>query len=313
LLALTCVTTGIFAQPAPFPTKPIRLIVPTPTRTPLDYAARILGRGLAEAWGQPVLPDNRAGGNGVAGQELVAQAQPDGHTLLMQSIAFVTHPLFYKLPYDTDRDFTPVARVAATSLALVVQPSLPATSVKALIALARRTPGSARYASNGNGTPAHLAGEMLRSTARVDLMHAPQRGEPEAIAELMAGHTQLTFIEVVYAAPHAEAGTLRSLATTGRVRSRLMPSVPTLAEAGVPGYEVTLWLGAFAPSGTPAPVVERIAAELSHLVASPGIDARLMAQGYEGAWLPAGEFQRFLRNESQKFAALVRKGTGKTP
>jgi tripartite-type tricarboxylate transporter receptor subunit TctC len=289
------------------------MIVPTPARTPIDYAARIVGRGLAEAWGQPVLADNRAGGNGVTGQEMVANAQPDGHTLLIQSNAFVTLPLFHKLPYDTERDFIPVARIATSVLALLVHPALASGSAKELIALARQKPGALRYASPGNGSNAHLAGEMLRSMAALNLAHAAQRGEPEAIGELMTGRAQMMFVDIVYALPYVDSGALRALATTDRTRSPLMPAVPTLAESGIAGYEYGLWLGAFVPAGTPAPVVERIAAELAHILEARGTSARLLAQGYGSAWLPAGEFQRFVRGESQRFAAWVRKAGLRTP
>jgi len=308
LLMLAFTATGLLAQPAPYPTKSIRVIVPTVARTPIDHATRIIAREFIEAWGQPVLVDNRAAGDGVAAQGMVANAQPDGHTLLMQSTAFVTLPLFSKLPYDTGRDFTPVARIASSSLALVAHPSLAAASVKELIALARRKPGAVSYASYGNGSLTHLAGDVFGGLAAIRLSHAAQRDVPQALGEVMAGRVQMMFLEIAYALPHVEAGALRALATTGRVRSPLMPGLPTLAESGASGYELALWFGAFAPAGTPAPIVERIAAELARILEAPGMNRRMLEQGFEIAWLPAAEFQRFVRGEAQRLSALVKKG-----
>jgi tripartite-type tricarboxylate transporter receptor subunit TctC len=307
LLLLACAATGALAQPAPYPSKPIRIIVPTVARTPIDHATRIIARGFIEAWGQPVLVDNRAAGNGVAGQEMVANAQPDGHTLLMQSTAFVTLPLFYKLPYDTERDFIPVSRIASSGLVLVAHPSLTAGSVKELVALARRQPGVVSYASYGNGSITHFAGDVFGSIAAIELSHAAQRDVPQALGEVMSGRVQTMFLEIAYALPHVEAGALRALATTGRARSPLMPGLPTLAESGVSGYEIAMWFGAFAPAGTPAPIIERIATELARVLETPGTDRRMLEQGFEIAWLPAAEFQRFVRGESQRLAALVKK------
>lgn len=309
LLALASGATGLLAQSAPYPTKSIRIIVPTVARTPIDHAAHIVARGFIEAWGQPVLVDNRAAGNGVAGQEMVANAQPDGHTLLVQSTAFVTLPLLYKVPYDTERDFIPVSRMASSSLALVAHPSLAAGSVKELIALARRKPGAVSYASYGNGSITHLAAHAFGSMAALKLSHSPQRDIPEALGEVLSGRVQTMFLEIAYAAPHVEAGALRALATTGRVRSPLMRGVPTLGESGVSGYELALWFGAFAPAGTPVPVIERIAAELARILEAPGTDRRMLEQGFEIAWLPPIEFQRFVRGESQRLSAFVRKAS----
>jgi tripartite-type tricarboxylate transporter receptor subunit TctC len=309
VLALVCPAMGALAQPVLYPSKTIRLIVPAPARTPLDHAARIVGRGLSEAWGEAVVADNRAAGSGVAGQELVASAQPDGHTLLVQSNAFVTLPLFYKLPHDTERDFIPLARIATSALALVVHPPLAAASVKELIALARQKSGALAYASPGDGSNPHLAGEMLRGVAGINISHAARREEPDALGEVMAGRAQLMFIDVVYALPHVTSGTLRALATTGRARSPLLPTLPTLAESGVAGYEYGLWAAVFVAAGTPLPVVEKITAELARILESPGTEARLLAQGYETAWLPGAEFQRFLRGESQRFAAWAKKSS----
>jgi tripartite-type tricarboxylate transporter receptor subunit TctC len=306
-LILAGAATPALAQPVQYPVKSIRVIVPAPADTPIDYAARMLGRALGEAWDHPVLMDNRSAGNGVAGQELVANAQPDGHTLLLQSIAFVTHPLFYKLPYDSARDFLPVARIASAGLALVVHPASGAGSVKELLALARKRPGALGYASDGIGGAAHLAGNMLRTIAAVNLAHAASRGLPEALGEVLSGRAQMMFLEIAYARPHVEIGALRALATTGRARSPLMAGVATLAESGVTGYQFELWLGAFVPAGTPAPIVNRIATEFARILERPGMESRLLDQGFQNAWQAPAEFQRFLHGESQRFSALIRK------
>lgn len=309
-LALLCVispTAKLHAQTVLYPTKSIRMIIATPMRTPIDHAARIVGRGLAEAWGQPVVADNRGAGEGVAGGDLVSGAQPDGHTLLVQATPFVALPLLYKLPYDSERDFVPVARVASSSLALVVHPPLAANSVKELIALATRKTGTLAYASHGRGSTAQLAGDLFRSMTATSLAPDTRGGVPEAMGAVMSGQAQMMFAEIAYALPHVETGVLRALATTGRVRSPLAPTLPTVAESGVKGYEFALWFGMFAPAGTPRPVVERIAAELGRILDAPGMDQRFAAQGFETAWLAGAAFQDYLRAETQKFASLAKK------
>ena len=283
------------------------MVVATPARTSIDNAARALARGLGEGFGQPVVVDNRGAGNGVAGGELVSGAQPDGHTLLVQSTAFVTLPLLYKLPYDSERDFVPVSRIASSSLVLVVPPQLAAATAKELIEMVRQKAGALHYASYGAGSIAQLAGDMFRGMAALKLAPALRPGEPEAMGAVMSGQVQMMFAEIAYALPHVESGALRALATTGRVRSALMPAVPTVAESGVKGYDFALWLGAFAPAGTPGPVVERIAVELARVLETPGMERRFAAQGLEISPLPPVEFQRYVRAESQKFAALVKK------
>jgi tripartite-type tricarboxylate transporter receptor subunit TctC len=269
--------------------------------------ARVIARELTEAWWQPVIVDNRAAGNGVAGQEMVASAQPDGHTLLVQSTTFVTLPLVHKLSVDAERDFVPVARLVSSDFVLLAHSSLTAASVKDLIALARSKPGAVAYASHGNGSIAHLAGSLFGSLAGIKLSHVARPDVPDALGEVMSGHVQAMFLEAGYALPHVEARTLRAFATTGRVRSPLLPHAPTLAESGIAGYEIAHWVGAFAPAGTPAPVVERIAAELARILAAPGIERRMRDQGFEIAPLPTAEFQRFVRVEAQKFSAIVKK------
>jgi len=313
LLMFICAAADALAQTAPYPSKSIRLVVPAVAGTPIDYVARIIGRGLAEAWGQPVIVDNRAAGSGVAGQEMVAAAQPDGHTVLVQSTAFATLPLFFKLPHDTERDFIPVARVGSSGLVLVTHPSVAAASVKELIALASRQPGTLRYASYGNGSLSHVAGELFVVVTRLKLAHAVQRDVPEALGDVLAGRTQMMFLDAAYALPYVEAGALRALATTSRVRSSLMPNVPTVAEAGASGCELDIWIGMFTPAGTPLPIVERIAGELARLLETPGTDRRLLAQGFEPAWLSTPEFQRFVKSEAQRYSALVKKGGARLP
>ena len=307
LLTLACAATGSHAQAVLYPTKSIRMIIATPVRTPIDHAARIVGRGLAEAWGQPVVADNRSAGEGVAGGDLVSGAQPDGHTLLVHATPFVALPLLYKLPYDSERDFVPVARVASSSLVLVVHPPLAAASVKELLALAGRKAGALAYASHGRGSTAQLAGDLFQSMTASGVAPDTRGGVPEAMGAVIAGQAQMMFAEMAYALPHVERGTLRALATTGRVRAPLAPALPTVAESGVKGYEFALWFGMFAPAGTPRPVVERIAVELGRILDAPGMDQRFSAQGFETAWLAGAAFQDYLRAETQKFAVLAKK------
>jgi tripartite-type tricarboxylate transporter receptor subunit TctC len=308
LLSLAGAATESRAQAVLYPTKSIRMIIAAPVETPVDYAARIIARGLAEAWGQPVLVDNRATGDGVTSADLVSSAQPDGHTLLVHATPFVVLPLLYKVPYDSGRDFVPVARIASSSLVLVVHPPLAASSVKELIALAGRRTGGLGYASHGRGSVAQLAGDLFRGMAAPRLSPDARPGVPEAMGAVMSGQAQMMFAEIAYALPHVESGALRALATTGSVRSPLAPTLPTVAESGVKGYEFALWFGAFAPAGTPGPVVQRIAVEIGRLLEMPGMERRFAIQGFETAWLAGAEFQHYLRAETKKFAGLMRKG-----
>ena len=294
------------AQTVLFPTKSIRMIIATPMHTPVDYAARIVAGALAEGWGEPVLMDNRGAGDGVAGGDLVSGAQPDGHTLLVQATAFLALPLLYKLPYDTERDFVPVARIGSSSLVLVVHPSLAAASVKELMALAGRRKGALTYASYGRSSLPQLAGDLLRVIAAPTLAPDARRGLPEAMGAAISGQAQIMFAEMAYALPHVESGALRALATTGRVRSPLASALPTLAESGVKGYEFASWFGMFAPAATPAPVVQRIAAEIARALETPGMERRFATQGFETAWLAGAGFQHYLRAETQKFALLAK-------
>ncbi len=248
------------AAAQPYPAKPIRIIVPFPAGGIADLYARLIGAQLGQTWGQPVVVENRTGAGGNIGADAVAKSAPDGYTLAMGS--FGTHAvnvsLFAKMPYDPVRDFAPIALVLEAEGLLVVHPSVPANSVPELIALARAKPGALSFASAGMGTASHLAGELFKTMAKVDMVHVPYKGNVPAITDLLAGQTSLIFATMPTVLPHAKAGKLRPLATIGAVRSTAAPDLPTVAEAALPGFEVTNWIGLFAPAGTPPEVVRRL-------------------------------------------------------
>lgn len=304
---------GLFASLNPdahaaetYPARPVRMIVPFPAGGPTDALARVVAQKLTEAWGQQVVVDNRGGANGIIGQDLVAKATPDGYTLLMQSVAFAINPTLYKLPYDSGKDFIPVARVASTSLLLVVHPSVAATSVKELIALAKSKPGELSYASFGNGSIAHLAGEMFKTTTGVNLLHVPYKGVQQSLGDLIAGRVQLMFPGISSALPHVGAGRLRALAVTSGQRSPLAPKIPTMIEAGIPGYEVGSWFGAFFPAGTPHGIVVKLNGEIGNILQLSEIINIFRVQGFEVAGGPPAAFRSFIRAENEKFAKVVK-------
>jgi tripartite-type tricarboxylate transporter receptor subunit TctC len=281
------------------------MIVPFPAGGPTDGLARVVAQKLGESWGQQVVVDNRGGANGIIGQGIAAKAAADGYTLLMQSVAFAINPSLYKLPYDSDRDFTPVILVASTSLVLTAYPGVPAKSVQELIALAKAKPGELAYASFGNGSIAHLAGEMFKSAAGVNLVHVPYKGVPQSIGDLIAGRVQVMFPGISSALPHAEAGRLRILAVTSRQRSQLAPRIPTMIESGVSNFEVGSWFGAFLPAGTPQYVVRRLHGEIERILKLPETVHHFQNQGFEPGGGTPQQFSTFIRGETGKFARVI--------
>ncbi len=303
LLLLT--STAGFAQA--YPAKPVRIIVNFPAGGIADIYARVIGTRVQEAWGQPVVVENRAGAGGNIGAEAVAKSAPDGYTLNMSAIGphAVNVSLFAKLPYDPVRDFVAVALVLEAEGLLVVHPSLPVKSVPELISHARANPGKLTFASAGMGTASHLAGELFKTMARVDMTHVPYKGNVPAITDLLAGQTSLLFATMPTVLPHARAGKLRALATIGAGRSAAAPDLPTIGES-LPGFEVNNWIGLFAPAGTPQEIVRRWNGEVLRVMQSPEVQSRLPTEGARFYPRTPEEFAAFVKSEIAKWAHVVK-------
>ena len=295
------------AAAQPYPAKPIRIIVPFPAGGIADLYARLIGTRVAEAWGQPVVVENRTGAGGNIGADAVAKSPPDGYTLAMGSLGThaVNVSLFAKMPYDPVRDFAPIAHVLEAEGLLVVHPSVTAQNVPELIGLLRAKPGVMTYASAGMGTASHLAGELFKVLAKVEMVHVPYKGNVPAITDLLAGQTSLLFATMPTVLPHAKAGKLRALATIGAARSAAAPELPTVGEA-LPGFEVNNWIGLFAPAGTPPEIVQRWNAEVLRTMQSPQIQGRLPAEGARFIPTTPEQFGAFVKAEIAKWAPVVK-------
>ena len=305
-LALVLCMVAAEACAQPYPAKPMRLVVPFPAGGIADLYGRLIGNRIAEAWGQPVVVENRTGAGGNIGADVVAKAAPDGYTLLMGSIGThaVNVSLFSKLPYDPVRDFAPISLVLEAEGLLVVHPSIAAQNVSELIQLAKARPLS--FASAGMGTASHLAGELFKSMAKIEMTHVPYKGNVPAITDLLAGQTSLLFATMPTVLPHARAGKLRALATIGSARSAAAPELPTVAESGLPEFDVTNWIGLFAPEGTPQEIVRRWNAEATRFLQSPEIQARLVAEGARAVATTPEQFGAFVKAEIAKWAPVVK-------
>jgi tripartite-type tricarboxylate transporter receptor subunit TctC len=290
-----------------YPTKPVRIIVPFAAGGPADVYARFLGQRLQEALGQPFVIDNRPGGGSVIGTDAVAKSAPDGYTLLMMSNTHtVNESLMQNKPYQLMRDFAPVAPVNYSDLLLVVHPSVKANSVAELVAEAKAQPGKMSYASSGPGTPYHMAGELFKAMAGVDVLHVPYKGSAGARTDILGGQVQMMFDAVTVMAQHAREGKVKALATSGTARSSVMPNVPTVAEAGVPGYEATIWLGVMAPKSTPASVVNRLNAEIVKIVSQPQVKEDWGKQGAVAMAMSPAEFEKYLNADIVKWERIVK-------
>ena len=290
-----------------YPAKPIKIIVPFPVGGIADIYSRLIGNRWTEAWGQPVVVENRTGAGGNIAAEMVAKAPPDGYTLVMGSLGThaVNVSLFSRLPYDPVRDFAPVALALEAEGLLALHPSVPAQNVPELIALARAKPGALTYASAGAGTASHLAGELFKAMAKVDMVHVPYKGNVPAITDLLAGQTSLIFATMPTVLPHARAGKLRALATIGAARSAAAPELPTVAET-LPGFEVNNWVGLFAPAGTPPEFVGKLNGEVQKFMQSKEITARLTAEGARFMPMTPERFGVFVKAEIAKWAPVVK-------
>jgi tripartite-type tricarboxylate transporter receptor subunit TctC len=291
-----------------WPVKPVRIVVSSGAGGAADILARMIGERLSTSLGQPVLVENRPGSGGHVGAGLVARAEPDGYTLLMSGSP--THSvgphLFKHLTYEPMRDVPPVAMVAAAPNLLVVNSMLPVRSLDDLVRLAREKPGKLTYSSAGNGTSGHLAAELLKSMARIDMLHVPYKSGPEAVTGVLTGNVDFIFFTVPSVLPQVEAGKLRALAITSAARSQLVPDVPTVAELGFPGFEALAWYALFAPRQTPAPLVARLSAEVERIVHAPDIRARMIQLGAEPRYLSPQQVVDFVSVESPKWGELIR-------
>lgn len=296
-----------------WPSKPIHWIVPFAPGGTTDILARTIGEKLATALGQPVIVDNRPGAGGAVGAEIAARAAPDGYTLVGGTISThaINASLYGKLPYDPVKDFAPITLIARVPNMLVINPKIPARDVRELIALLKADPGRYTFASSGNGTSQHLSGELFKTMTGVEMQHIPYKGSPPALQDVIAGQVSMTFDNITTAWPQAKAGPLRALAVTTAKRSSVAPDVPTLAEAGLPGYEVGSWQGVFAPAGTPPAIVRRLNTEMVGILRMPEVRDKLIGLGAEPVGNSPEEFAVLVRSEVAKWADVVKKSGAK--
>ena len=291
-----------------YPAKALRLIVPFPPGGGTDFVARTIQPRFAEALGQQIIIDNRAGATGIVGTELGSKAPPDGYTLTMATGATISAnmALFPKLPYDPPKDFVPVTLVASQPNLLAVHPSVPAKTVRDLIALAKARPGQLSYASSGSGSSHHLSAELLKVMSGINIVHVPYKGTGPAIIDAVGGHVEVIFSGIAAIMPQVKSGKLRALGVTKAQRSAILPEVPTIAEAGLPGYEITSWHGVLAPTGTPQPVVVRVRDGVVKALESADVRERFASQGAEPVGLTPEAFAKFLKADIAKIGKLIR-------
>jgi tripartite-type tricarboxylate transporter receptor subunit TctC len=305
VILVTACALCVPASAQTWPDKPIKLIVNFPPGGVADTLARNIGPGLSEALKQPVVVENRAGANGSIGADAVAKSPADGYTLLVMSNTHtVNESLIPKKPFALMKDFVPVAPINYSDILLVVHPSVPAKSVKELVQLAKKNRMS--YASSGNGTPYHMAGELFKALAGVDILHVPHKGSGEARTSVMSGQTEMMLDAITTMGPIAKAGRVRALGTSGRTRSSVMPDVPTIAEAGVKGYETTIWLGIMAPTGTPKAAIDRLNAEITKVTSRADVKKTWGEQGAVSMTMTVAEFEKHLHADIAKWAKVVK-------
>lgn len=308
LAALLMLLAPGLGQAQAFPSHPVSLVVPFPPGGGTDTGARIMAEQLGKRWGQPVIVDNRGGAAGQIGADFVSKARPDGYTLLFGNIGTqsINPSLYRKLSYDPDKAFAPVALVAELPLALMVNPAVPAKTPAELIALAKAQPGQLSYSTSGAGSAPHLAGELFKDRANVSILHVPYRGGGPAIADLLAGQVQMSFLTVLEASGHIKAGRLRALAVTSDKRVAALPDVPTLAESGLPGFNAISWIGILAPAGTPPDVVERISADVRAVLSDEAVKAKFAALGGVPHAMSPQEFGKLIADDRARYGALIR-------
>ncbi|HKQ28721.1 MAG TPA: tripartite tricarboxylate transporter substrate binding protein [Burkholderiales bacterium] len=307
-IILLCFGTSAWSQA--YPSRAVHVVVPFAVGGPADLYGRFIGARLSEALGQPFVIENRPGAGAVLGTDAVAKSTPDGHTLLVMSNTHtVNETLIPKKPYDLMRDLAPISGINYSDLLLVVHPSVPANNLREFIALAKSKPKALNYASSGPGTPYHMAGELFKYMAGVDIEHVPYKGSDGARTGILGGQVQMMFDAITTMAAHGRAGRVKVLASSGKSRSAITPDVPTVAEAGVPGYEAVIWLGLMAPAGTPRPVLDRLSSEVVKIVNAADVKENWTRQGAVPMGMTPDQFDKFVRDDIQKWSKLV-KDTG---
>ena len=304
-LLVLLLSTAALAQP--YPARAVKIVVPFGAGGPADVYARFVGQRLQEALAQPFVVENRPGGGSIVGSDAVAKSAPDGYTLLMMSNTHtVNETLIPKKPFELMRDFAPISGVNYSDLLMVVHPSVAAGNLSEFIALAKSKPKTLNYASSGPGTPYHMAGELFKAMAGVDIEHVPYKGSDGARVGILGGQVQMMFDAITTMAPQVKAGKVKAMGTTGRTRSAVLPEVPTVSEAGVPGYEAVIWLGLMAPAGTPRPVLERLNVEVNRILALPEVKETWSKQGAVPMGMSLEQFDKFLRDDIVKWARVVK-------
>ncbi len=312
LLAAVCCRLAASVQAQPYPSKPVRVVVPYPPGGPTDIVARVLFQQVAESTGQQFVIDNRAGAGGNIGAEHVAKSPADGYTVLIGTTAHaINMSLFKSLNYDVQKDLAPVSLLTQGPLVLVTHPQFPANSVKELIDMAKAKPGSLNFASSGNGQSTHLSAELFNSLAGTKMVHVPYKGSAPALSDLMTGQVGIMFDTTLSAMPFVRAGKLKALGVTSPQRTPAAPDVPTIAESGLPGYEVFAWNGVFVPAGTPKAIVVQLNEEIRKAMQLPQVRDKFSAQGFAASWNTPDQFGVFVRNEVDKWARTV-KASGAT-
>jgi len=308
LLCLGGVLFAAVASAQSYPSKPIRFVVPYPPGGPLDTVARLLGQKVSESVKQPVVVDNKPGAGGNIGADTVAKSPPDGYTILMGAVAThaINPTLYASIPYDPIKDFQPVTQLASTPNVLIVNNSVPATNVREFIAYAKANPGKLNFGSGSTGSAGHLAGELFKAMAGVDMIHVPYKGAAPAMQDLIGGQVQLMFDNFASANTQVKAGKVKALAVTTATRSTLAPALPTIGESRLPGFDINTWFGIFVPAGTPRDVVDRLHAEFTRALAMPDIRERLVNLGAEPVGNRPEEFAAYIKSEGEKYARVIR-------
>jgi len=306
-LLMIAAASACWAQDAAkYPAKPIRMVIALAPGGGVDTSGRLLGQKFTDAWSQQVVAENRPGAGGTIAAEVVARAAPDGYTLLMQSMSHAITPALYKLPYDTIKDFAPIALFVQSPSILAVHPSLPVKTVKDLIAFTKKHPDEILFSSSGTGSGQHLTMELLNRMAGLQFVHIPYKGTAPSILDLVAGRVSVTSASAISTIPHVRAGRLRALAVASAKRSPSVPDLPTIAESGVPGFAVDQWYAVFGPAGMPKEIIAKLYAEIARTVANPEIRERLLTMGLDPVGMPPEEFTEYLKAETIKWGKLVR-------
>jgi tripartite-type tricarboxylate transporter receptor subunit TctC len=307
IVAALCALAGFSSSAQNYPARPVKVIVPFGVGGPADIYGRFISAKLQDALGQPFVVEDRPGAGSIVGSDIVAKSAPDGYTLLVMSNTHtVNETLVPKKPFELMRDFAPITGLNYSDLMMVIHPSVPAKDLKEFIALAKSKPGALNYASSGTGTPYHMAGELFKSMAGVDIVHVPHKGSDQARTAILGGQVQMMIDAITTMNANAKAGKVRALGTTGSRRSPVSPDVPTISEAGVPGYETTIWLGLMAPAGTPRPILEKLNAEVNKILASAEVKETWGKQGAQPMGMSLDGFDKFLRADITKWSKIVK-------